>query len=75
MRESAARILGRQVRLGRPQPVRGLPDAYLAPGFATTLGLVAWGAGEGRPALNFDYGPQGSRGVFTRFVNWLRDRV
>jgi cell division protein FtsA len=75
MRESAARILRRQVRLGRPQPVRGLPDAYLAPGFATTLGLVAWGAGEGRPALNFDYGPQGSRGVFTRFVNWLRDRV
>ena len=75
MREAAARILGRQVRLGRPQPVRGLPDAYLAPGFATTLGLVAWGAGDGRPALDFDYASQGSRGVFTRFVNWLRDRV
>jgi cell division protein FtsA len=75
VRETAARILGRQVRLGRPQPVRGLPDAFLAPGFATTLGLVAWGAGEGRPTLEFDYASQGSRSVFTRFVNWLRDRV
>jgi len=75
MRETASRILGRQVRLGRPQPLRGLPDTFHAPGFATTLGLVAWGAGEGRPALDFDHGPQGSRGYLTRFVNWLRDRV
>ena len=75
MREAATRILGRQVRLGRPQGIRGLPDAFHAPGFATTLGLVAWGAGEGRPALDFDENPQGSRGVFARLVNWLRDRV
>ncbi len=75
VREAAARILGRQVRLGRPAPVRGLPEAFHAPGFATTLGLLAWGGGEGRPALDFDYATQGSRGVFTRFVNWLRDRV
>ncbi|MCR0984422.1 cell division protein FtsA [Roseomonas populi] len=75
MRETAARILGRQVRLGRPAPVRGLPEAFHAPGFATTLGLVAWGGGEGRPALDFDDASQGSRSVFARFVNWLRDRV
>ncbi|HEY8614049.1 MAG TPA: cell division protein FtsA [Roseomonas sp.] len=75
VREAAARILGRQVRLGRPQIVRGLPEAFHAPGFATTLGLVAWGGGEGRPVLDFDHGPQGSRGVLARFVNWLRDRV
>jgi cell division protein FtsA len=75
VREAAARILGRQVRLGRPAPVRGLPEAFHAPGFATTLGLLAWGGGEGRPVLDFDHGPQGSRGVLARFVNWLRDRV
>ena len=74
-RETASRILGRGVRLGRPQPIRGLPDVFHAPGFATTLGLVAWGAGEGRPVLDFDNNPQGSRSVFARFVNWLRDRV
>jgi len=74
-RETASRILGQQVRLGRPHGIRGLPDVFHAPGFATTLGLVAWGAGEGRPALDFDHNPQGSRSVFARFVNWLRDRV
>ena len=75
MREAAARILGRPVRLGRPAPLRGLPEAFSAPGFATTLGLVAWGGGEGRPALDLDGGPLVQRGVFARFVNWLRDRV
>ncbi|WP_426958797.1 cell division protein FtsA [Muricoccus radiodurans] len=76
MREAASRILGRQVRLGRPHPVRGLPEAFHTPGFATTLGLLAWGAGEGRPVLDLDYGAKGaSRGTFARFVNWLRDRV
>ncbi|MFC7735298.1 cell division protein FtsA [Roseomonas sp. GCM10028921] len=75
VREAAARILGRQVRLGRPQLVRGLPEAFHAPGFATTLGLVAWGGGEGRPSLDFDNYQQVSRGILSRFVNWLRDRV
>jgi len=75
MREAAARILNRPVRLGRPRPMRGLPDAFTAPDFAATLGLVAWGAGEGRPLLDLDQGPQAPRGTFARFVNWLRDRV
>ncbi|WP_376089595.1 cell division protein FtsA [Roseomonas sp. CCTCC AB2023176] len=75
-RETAARILGRQVRLGRPHPVRGLPEAFHSPAFATTLGLLAWGAGDGRPVLDLDYGARAVReGVFMRLVNWLRDRV
>ena len=75
VRETASRILARQVRLGRPLGIRGLPDEFNAAEFATTLGLVAWGAGEGRPVIDFDHNPQGSRGVFARLVNWLRDRV
>ena len=75
-RETAARVLGRQVRLGRPHPVRGLPEAFHSPAFATTLGLLAWGAGDGRPVLDLDYGSRVIReGVFMRLVNWLRDRV
>ena len=75
VRELAARILDRQVRLAKPHPVRGLPENMQTPDFATTLGLLSWGAGEGRPALDLDMGGIAPRGKFARFVNWLRDRV
>ncbi|MBO1080803.1 cell division protein FtsA [Roseomonas haemaphysalidis] len=75
VREMAARILDKPVRIGRPQPVPGLPDSASGPDFATTLGLLHWGAGEGRPLLDLDPGPDRSGGRFIRFVNWLRERV
>ena len=75
VRELAARVLDRQVRLARPHPVRGLPEIAHGPGFATTLGLLAWGAGEGRPILDLDPGTVAARGKFARLVNWLKDRV
>lgn len=75
VREMAARILDRPVRIGRPQPVRGVPESAQGPDFATTLGLVAWGTGEGRPLLDIDPGPERENSRFARFVNWLRDRV
>jgi cell division protein FtsA len=75
VRDMAARILGKPVRIGRPQPVPGLPDSALGPDFATTLGLLHWGAGEGRPLIDLDPGPDRSGGRFLRFVNWLRERV
>ena len=75
VRELAARVLDRQVRLGRPHAVRGLPETATGPAFAATLGLLAWGAGEGRPL--FDLLPGGNRppGMFRRLVDWLRDRA
>jgi cell division protein FtsA len=36
----AARILGQQVRLGRPLRVQGLPQAVTGPGFAAAVGLA-----------------------------------
>jgi cell division protein FtsA len=75
VRELAAEILGRQVRLGRPRPVRGLPEAASGPGFATAIGLLAWGAGEGRPVIDIVPGPNRPRGLLRRLVHWLRERV
>lgn len=75
VREMAARILDRPVRIGRPQPMRGVPESAQGPDFATTLGLVAWGTGEGRPLLDIDPGPERGNGRFIRLVNWLRERV
>lgn len=74
-RELAARVLDRQVRLGRPHAVRGLPETASGPAFAATLGLLAWGAGEGRPLFDLLPGAGRSPGRFRRLVDWLRDRA
>ena len=74
-RELAARVLDRQVRLGRPHAVRGLPETASGPAFAATLGLLAWGAGEGRPLLDLLPGAERRAGMFRRVVDWLRDRA
>jgi cell division protein FtsA len=74
-RELAARVLDRQVRLGRPHAVPGLPEAASGPAFAATLGLLAWGAGEGRPLINLLPGAERPPGMFRRLVDWLRDRA
>jgi len=74
VRELAAEILGRPVRLGRPHQVRGLPEALHRPDFATTVGLLSWGAGEGRPPLDLD--PEGPRpGWLSRLAEWWRERL
>ncbi len=40
----AARILGQQVRLGRPLRVHGLPQAATGPGFASAVGMCLFAA-------------------------------
>ncbi len=75
VRELAGRVLERQVRLGRPHPVRGLPETASGPAFAAPLGLLAWGAGDGRPLLELMPGLERPVSRFRRLVNWLRDRA
>jgi cell division protein FtsA len=74
-REMAAQILGRQVRLGRPTQLRGLPDAASGPAFATAAGLLTWAAGDGRSMQDIDLNPERPRGLMRRIVNFLRERV
>jgi cell division protein FtsA len=74
-REMAAHMLGRQVRLGRPAPLRGLPDAASGPAFATAAGLLAWAAGDGRAINDMDFEPERPRGVMRRMVEFLRGFV
>jgi len=75
VRELAARMLGKQVRLGRPAALRGLPDAAGGPAFATAAGLLSWAAGAGRTLHDIELEPGRPVGLFRRFVNFLRDRV
>jgi cell division protein FtsA len=74
-REMAARILDRQVRLGRPQGLRGLPDSASGPAFATAAGLFAWASGDGRTMGDIDFAAQRPPGLLRRFVDFLKERV
>lgn len=74
-REMAARILDRQVRIGRPNPLRGLDEQHGSPAYATAIGLLAWASGAGRNLADIDLGPEETPGPIRRLVNFLRDRV
>jgi cell division protein FtsA len=74
-REMASRILGRQVRHGRPATLRGLPDSASGPAFATAVGLLAWASGAGRNLPDIDLDADRPGGMIRRIVNFLRERV
>ena len=40
VRELAGQILDRQVRLGTPMPLKGMPEAAMKPAFAVAAGLL-----------------------------------
>ena len=75
VRETAGRILNKQVRLGRPIALRGLPDSASGPAFATAAGLLAWAAGEGRTMHDVDLEAERPAGFVRRIVNFLKDRL
>jgi cell division protein FtsA len=70
----ACRILGQQVRLGRPLRVHGLPQAATGPGFASAVGLSLFAANPQDEWWDFDIPvdryPARS---FRRAVKWFRD--
>ncbi|MDR3529135.1 MAG: cell division protein FtsA [Rhodopila sp.] len=75
VREMAARMLGRQVRLGRPATLRGLPELASGPAFATAAGLLSWAAGDGRAFHDINLDGEPPVGLFRRLVNFLKERV
>ena len=75
VRELAARMLGRQVRLGRPAALRGLPELASGPAFSTAAGLLSWAAGDGRSFQDINLNGEPQAGLFRRLVNFLKERV
>jgi cell division protein FtsA len=75
VREMAARMLSRQVRLGRPAALRGLPDLASGPAFSTAAGLLLWAAGDGRSFQDINLDGEPRVGLFRRLVNFLKERV
>lgn len=75
VREMAAAILDRQVRIGRPPRLRDLPEQATGPAFATASGLLSWAGGTGRPVIDIDLDGDRPGGILRRVVNFLRDRT
>ena len=75
--EAARRILARNVRIGRPLGVSGLPDAFKGPAFASVAGLLIYpqiaelDAGSARNIAK--YRLTGTGGRFQRVGQWLKD--
>ncbi|WP_208984951.1 cell division protein FtsA [Stappia sp. TSB10GB4] len=74
--EVARRVLGRQVRLGRPLGVAGLPEAAKGPAFAAAVGLLIYP----QVAQVEQFEPRGANTRWTfgssalaRVGNWIRE--
>jgi cell division protein FtsA len=75
VREMAAGFLDRPVRLGLPAAVRDLPVRGAGADFATAVGLLAWAAGMGHPAVEIGPDTDRSGGLLRRIVQFLRERT
>ena len=71
MRELAAKVLDKQVRIGRPVHIQGLAEATGGPAFATCAGLLCHAA-QGRSALP-EAAETAPRQGLARVGQWLRE--
>ena len=75
--EAARRILARNVRLGRPLGVTGLPEAAKGPAFATTVGLLIYPQVASFESRNGKGGglfrATGTGGRLQRVSQWFKD--
>ena len=77
MPEAVRRMLGGQVRLGRPSPVQGLPESGRSPAFAAAVGLLMYPQVAGRehfePRRERALQATGTDGYLSRVGRWLKD--
>ena len=69
----ASRILGQQVRLGRPMRVHGLPQATTGPGFSAAVGMCLFATSPQDECWDFDL-PVERHGVksIRKAVRWFK---
>lgn len=74
VREVAGMILDKQVRLGRPQTIRGMAEAAGGPAFSTCAGLLKYATRTPAAAASSPYRPtEVPNGRFGRLGQWLRE--
>ncbi|MHA1568104.1 MAG: cell division protein FtsA, partial [Alphaproteobacteria bacterium] len=74
VRELAALILEKQVRMGRPRHIDGLPDSAAGPAFSTCAGLLIYAARSQLDARAWaNMSASGPLGRLGRLGHWLRE--
>lgn len=74
VRELGARILDKQVRVGRPLRIQGLAEATEGPAFAVCAGLLAYAArGYDEVTIQPDVRPAAVGGRLAQFGRWLKE--
>lgn len=77
MPEAAKRILGGQVRTGRPLGVQGLPESAKSPAFSAAVGLLVYpqvsGAEHFRPSRRSTAPEAEASGYIGRVGRWLKN--
>jgi cell division protein FtsA len=70
-------ILSKQVRLGRPMAIKGMPESAKSPAFAATVGLLVYPQVAGLEHLGIGRGgamqATGTNGYLSRMGRWLKD--
>ena len=72
-RELAGLILDKQVRIGRPQRVKGLAESTHGPAFSTAAGLLHFAASERAESPRPMHIARG--GIFGRVGQWMRENL
>ncbi|WP_408842059.1 cell division protein FtsA [Acidocella sp.] len=75
VREMAAQILERNVRLGRPGGMIGLPDSATSANFATLVGLLAFATGDGQTMQDINFESERHGGWLRGVVDFLKNRI
>jgi len=75
VRELAARVLNKQVRIGRPTRLGGLADTTKGPAFAAAAGLIAFAARRPEEAVRPALGRSVAGGRFGRIGRWLKENL
>ncbi len=73
IRDVASMILDKQVRLGGPRNIKGIPEIINNPTFSTALGLLILATGnmERKPKKIISR-PNGESGKIAKIFNWIR---
>jgi cell division protein FtsA len=69
----AGLILDKQVRIGRPQRIKGLAEATHGPAFSTAAGLLHFAISERTESPRPARIAQG--GIFARVGQWMRENL
>jgi cell division protein FtsA len=72
VRELAADMLEKQVRLGRPLAIRGQAESTAGAAFAAASGLLVWTATDGARLRDLAPGGDAPPSIFRRAAAWLR---